>query len=163
MAAIISDDGLYRYWLRRDLPLTLERSATKPQTCTFIMLNPSTADAESDDPTIRRCIGFADSLGCNGLEVVNLYAYRATDPTELLNVTEPEGPDNDIHLRVALDKPGPIIAAWGACAPPSRVAKLLDMAGADSLQCLGINKDGSPRHPLYIRADAQLEPWGPNT
>jgi hypothetical protein len=161
MSARISDDGLYRYWLRRDLPPTLANRTNEAGTCTFIMLNPSTADAEQDDPTIRRCIGFANSLKCTGLEVVNLYGYRTTDPSELHRVADAEGPENTVHLRVALNTPGPTIAAWGALAPPDRVANLLTMPGADNLYCLGTNQNGSPRHPLYLRADAAIRVWRP--
>ena len=161
MSARISDDGLYRYWLRRDLRPTLSNRMNDAVTCTFIMLNPSTADAEQDDPTIWRCIGFANSLRCTRLEVVNLYGYRATDPAELHTVDDPEGPENTLHLLNALNTPGPTIAAWGALAPPDRVAKLLTMPGAENLHCLGINRNGSPRHPLYLRADAAIRAWCP--
>ncbi|PXW28747.1 UNVERIFIED_CONTAM: hypothetical protein DES50_11131 [Williamsia faeni] len=161
MSAIISDDGLYRYRLRRDLPPTFANRKKDAVTCTFIMLNPSTADADDDDPTIRRCSGFAASLRCTRLEVVNLYGYRATDPAELHTVDDPEGPENTLHLRVALSTPGPTIAAWGTLAPPDRVAKILAMPGADNLYCLGTNQDGSPRHPLYLRADAAIRTFLP--
>jgi hypothetical protein len=159
MSARISRDGLYRYRLRRSLSTARAHCADESPTCTFIMLNPSTADEHSDDPTIRRCIGFASSLRCTGLQVVNLYGYRTTDPAELHRVHDPEGPENTVHLLAALKSRGPTIAAWGALAPPDRVARMLAMPGADNLYCLATNQDGSPRHPLYLRADAQIRAW----
>lgn len=95
-SASISGDYRYR----------LGRAWAGGPTCTFIMLNPSTADADQDDPTIRRCVGFAKALGCGALEVVNLYAYRATNPRDLLRQDERVGPENDYWLREAqLDPP----------------------------------------------------------
>ena len=157
-SANISPDGLYRYSLHRDWRADDER----PYWVTFIMLNPSTADADLDDPTIRRCIGFAKRMGGTGLAVVNLYAYRATKPADMLAATDPVGPKNDwalaMFLSMALDHGFPVIAAWGANARADRVAEVRAMHGAQRLQCLGITKDGAPRHPLYLRADAELMP-----
>lgn len=93
--AVISDDGLYRYLLERHWDDTTS-------SCTFVMLNPSTADALVDDPTIRRCVGFAKSFGCGSLRVVNLYAYRATKPAELWTVDDPVGPANGSYWFSAL-------------------------------------------------------------
>jgi hypothetical protein len=153
--AILSDDGLYRYWLSR-------RWSEGP-VVTFVMLNPSTADASTDDPTIRRCIGFSKAHGAGGLDVVNLYALRSTDPKALWTVSDPVGPMNDAHLRLAAmlagDNEWPIIAAWGANAKADRVAQVRRIEGMDRLTALGVTKDGAPRHPLYLRADAQLSPW----
>jgi hypothetical protein len=154
--ALISDDGLYRYWLTR-------RWNTGP-TATFVMLNPSTADAAIDDPTIRRCIGFAKAWGCGGLTVVNLYALRSTDPKGLWTAGDPVGPENDSHLSafavVASQLGWPLVAAWGANAKPDRVAQVLDLPGMAALTALGVTKDGAPRHPLYLRTDAQPMRWG---
>jgi hypothetical protein len=136
---------------------------------TFIMLNPSTADANLDDPTIRRCIGFAKSWGCHGLLVVNLYALRAHNPRRLWEASDPVGPKNDTYLENYIDRAlwlkWPLVAAWGANAKPDRVAQVLALArcgampGEESLQALGVTKSGAPRHPLYLRADAVLAPW----
>ena len=156
--ALISEDGRYRYrlWRRWD--------ATKP-TMAWIMLNPSTANADEDDPTIRRCIGFAKREGCGGIEVVNLYGRRATDPRILPDLTDPEGPENALGWAVALHDPEPalVVAGWGAAAdalrlPPS--AALRGYAGP-SLMCLGATKQGFPRHPLYVRSDKPLVRWEP--
>lgn len=157
MSAIISPCGTYRYELQRrrgiDYP---ERGAA-----VFCMLNPSTADASIDDPTIRRCRGFADAWGCDGLIVVNLYALRATDPRELRRHSEPIGPENDFQLRSVARCLGDIVCAWGANADPSRVRDVVAIfrdAGA-RLWCLGTTKDGHPRHPLYVRGDTKLVAW----
>ncbi len=155
--AIISPCGTYRYTLRRRIPSALRW--VKP--CLFVMLNPSTADATKDDPTIRRCIGFAKREGCTDLTVVNLYALRATDPAELGKHADPFGPDNGRHLaeQIALHRHEIIIAAWGANPFAYRqestsVAKMaLRTAGAF---CLGTTAQGHPRHPLYVKADQPL-------
>jgi hypothetical protein len=149
--ATISSDGAYRYLLGR-------RWANGP-TATFVMLNPSTADAFGDDPTIRRCMGFAGSWGCGALRVLNLYALRATRPAHLWEHPDPVGPQNDEYLSVVLSSAqgvgnGPLIAAWGAHARDQRVKEVLAMAGADRFECLGLTKAGHPRHPLYLRGDA---------
>lgn len=155
--AEVSDCGQYRY--------TLGRRWGVGSAATFIMLNPSTADALQDDPTIRRCIGFAKALGCEALHVANLYAYRATKPADLWKADDPVGPENDEALRTAfrtaLREQGPVIAAWGANARPLRAefVTVLARAAGVTLTALGATKDGAPRHPLYLRADARPEPW----
>ncbi|OZD74878.1 DUF1643 domain-containing protein [Rhodococcus sp. 05-339-2] len=149
--ASVSHDGKYRYTLRRVWGDGLW--------LTFVMLNPSTADASQDDPTIRRCCGFARTLGYDGIHVVNLYAYRATKPQDLWTVDDPIGPENNTALRVALGRPGLVLAAWGANARPDRVREVAAMPGANRLSCLGITKDGAPRHPLYLSADSKPVPW----
>jgi len=155
--ARLSEDGAYRW--------TLHRIWGSPSNLlTFIMLNPSTADALQDDPTIRRCIGFARDLGLAGLVVVNLYAYRATKPADLWRAVEPTGGHhNDQTLRRALTKAethgSPVIAAWGANAKPDRVAWLTRQPGAHRLQALHITKAGAPGHPLYLPAASRPRPW----
>jgi hypothetical protein len=158
LAADISPCGLYRYTLRRPSEVAYpERS-----TALFVMLNPSTADATIDDPTIRRCRGFARAWGCNGLTVLNLYALRSPEPAALWRATDPVGPENDSYLHRVAREYGDVVCAWGSNARPDRVAAFLRiMAGASArLWCLGTTKNGSPRHPLYVRADQALEPWG---
>jgi hypothetical protein len=158
-SARLSEDGLYRYELAR-------RWALGP-TARFIMLNPSTADAELDDPTIRRCVGFARALGCGALTVANLYAYRATRPTDLWRAADPVGPRNDETLaalaRSAVTAGGPLIAAWGAGVRADRVEAVLhlleDAAARDLLTALGITKAGAPRHPLYLPSSARPVRW----
>lgn len=127
----------------------------------FVMLNPSTADAAQDDPTIRRCIGFAKDLGYSGLIVVNLYAWRATQPADLWKTDDPVGPGNDSWLFETFQRDRLVIAAWGGNARPERVELVTRMARACGarLHALGVTKDGQPRHPLYLPKSARPEPW----
>lgn len=156
-SAQISEDGAYRYRLTR-------RWAAGPLV-PFVMLNPSTADAEVDDPTIRRCVGFARQLGAGGLLVVNLYAYRATKPADLFRAEDPVGPDNDeVLLETAWDADlagGILIAAWGANARPDRVEHVLALTDGVPWRALGVTAAGAPRHPLYVPASTAPTPWPP--
>lgn len=131
----------------------------------FVMLNPSTADAFVDDPTIVRCRNFAKAWGCDRLIVVNLYALRSTDPRGLWKAEDPVGPENDAHLEdaayTAAEYDGPLVAAWGANAKPDRVAQVLALPGMERLMALGTTKAGAPRHPLYLPGTARPEPWCP--
>lgn len=151
--AVISDDGLYRYLLWR----TWDYAAPS---ILWVMLNPSTADALTDDPTIRRCMGFAKREGCGGIKVVNLYALRATKPTHLLDVPDPGGPDNAFAWGQAIATcDGPVVAAWGASQPkgcPSSSALLNYVNYLREWKCLGHTASGKPRHPLYVKADQPL-------
>ena len=155
MHADLSDCGTYRYWLSRAWgrsPVGGHRSLA------FIMLNPSTADAEQDDPTIRKCVGFARRFGYDAISIFNLYALRATDPKVLLRALrageDAVGPDNDERLRTLLaarlSVGAPVVAAWGAHAPDSRVRQVLDMPGARALHSLALTARGVPRHPLML-------------
>lgn len=130
-----------------------------------IGLNPSTADETQDDPTIRRCIGFARDWGYHGLVMTNLLGYRATDPKTLDAVDDPTGPDNwDWLVRCAQDA-GFVLAAWGA--HPAGVwassHAMLRLPWSLPLYCLGKTKDGHPRHPLYIAKATQPIPYRVNT
>lgn len=157
-------DGPYRYWLERDW---WQRGAPHGDLSLliFVMLNPSTADGEVDDPTIRRCIGFARREGAQMIHVVNLYALRATNPAELLTHPDPVGIGNDAILRsVAASRDRHrCVVAWGAhhMVTPARTRILTDVAHQEgtTLWCLGTTKSGAPRHPLYVKADAPLMPW----
>jgi hypothetical protein len=150
--AFISDCGKYRYSLTRYF-------GVGEGTCTFIMLNPSTADASQDDPTIRRCIRFARELGSNRLKVVNLFAFRATNPKELLAQEDPVGELNMEYVREAALSSKYLIAAWGAHGKlrdqDLRVMEMLKEMGIKP-QCLGVTKQGQPRHPLYLPANSKL-------
>lgn len=126
----------------------------------FIGLNPSTADETEDDPTIRRCIGFAKRDGFGGIIMLNLFAFRSTDPAGLKGVDDPVGPwNNDRISRACKDRA--VIAAWGVHGVLNRRDRdvRILLAGSD-LRCLGRTKDGHPRHPLYLRSDSPMVPLG---
>jgi hypothetical protein len=134
----------------------------------FVMLNPSTADAITDDPTIRRCIGFARAWGYDGLMVGNIFAYRSTDPKALRGVPDPVGPENVEHLIGMAASASVIVCAWGDCKvfTPSMIQGLaLEISdhGKRPLQCLGQTKGGYPRHPLYIPKTAKPQAFQPAT
>jgi hypothetical protein len=124
------------------------------------MLNPSTADANVDDPTIRRCIGFARSWGYGRMGVVNLFAFRATKPNDLLRADDPVGPENDDHICDALAHSDFVICAWGAHkfaeARARDFMKILKTRNTLA-HCLGVTKAGAPRHPLYVKGDVTPE------
>lgn len=141
----------YRYLLERSW------DESKPKVL-FIMLNPSTADHKQDDPTIRRCMGFAESLGFGSLIIGNLFAFRATYPRDLAKAKAPSGPRNLYYLRKAKKDCDIVITAWGVShmvkkLNPTKTLKLIDSWESYSL---GHCKDGTPRHPLYLRKDSQL-------
>lgn len=150
MGAVLSRDHAYRWSLHRVL------SESGIARCLFIMLNPSTADASSDDPTIRRCLGYAVRWGYGVLQVVNLFGLRATDPRELLRHRDPVGERNDEYVldaaRDATETGGIIVCAWGARGGyldrDAAVLRLIRSAGAVP-HCLGFTRGGHPRHPLY--------------
>lgn len=155
--AEISEDGLYRYLLGRRWDDSLPG-------CVFIMLNPSTADGTQDDPTLRRCMSFAQKFGCGSLLVGNLYAFRATVPADLWKATEPTGGHRNTQTLTELLARGSVaISAWGAQARQPRVDEVLSIPGADRLLALGFTKGGAPRHPLYVRGDAEVLPSGQST
>lgn len=122
-----------------------------------------TADAVQDDPTIRRCIGFAETWGFGSLIVANLYALRSTKPAALWQHEDPVGPENDTILADLARRHRDIVCAWGANAKPDRVRTFVDVikAAGGELWCLGTTKAGAPRHPLYLRRDAKLRAWAP--
>lgn len=149
MSAIISACGKYRYRLTRGEGRLLG----------FAMLNPSTADAEKNDPSIRRCLGFATREGFDGIVVGNVYAYRATKPSELKAAGWDTGPENDEYLTRMRMECDAIVCAWGTnprLHDESHTILMLTGWRA-KLWCLGKTKDGFPRHPLYVRGDQPLE------
>lgn len=149
--ATISTDGDYRYALTRSFG---EPSAHAP--VLFIMLNPSTADAEEDDNTIRRLTGFAKLWGRKGFCVGNLYAYRTKEPDVMHAQEDPVGPLNDWWLKELLDAHDAVVCAWGADADPERVQEFLKLARGRRLLCMGLTKKGHPKHPLFLRKDTEL-------
>lgn len=124
-------------------------------TMTWIMLNPSTADADIDDPTIMACIDFAKRNGCGSILVVNLFAFRSPHPKVMLAAEDPVGPENDAYLiavfATAYKEDSPVIAAWGTNGGyRGRDAWIRDLAQSEGvdLLCFGVTKDGHPKHPL---------------
>lgn len=153
-SAVISSDGLYRY--------ELWRHWSNAGTAVFIGLNPSTADATKDDPTIRKCVGFSKRWGFGALCMVNLFALRATRPKDMMKAELPSGMDNQHHLLKCTSEAGIVIAAWGANGSFQNqdltVFQWLQQAGV-SLHALRLNTDGSPGHPLYIPYEAKPFPF----
>ena len=151
--AVLSDCGTWRY--------RLDRSWTKGPKVAFIMLNPSAADAEFDDPTIRRCRAFARDWGYGGLIVGNLFALRSTDPAVLARHPDPIGPDNDRHLVEITCEAEEIVCAWGiqgALANRDRaVTSLLNQFAY--LKILRLTTAGFPGHPLYLPGCTRPKPW----
>lgn len=153
--AIISPDGRYRYRLWR-----LWDSLAPVMV--WIMLNPSTADASVDDPTIRKCIGFAKANGHGGIIVVNLFAWRATDPKELPRATDPIGPENDDHIQWACSAPilATVVAGWGsnkfAARRATAVKVLVRGAVGRDVNCFRRSESGAPWHPLYLPYSSQM-------
>ncbi len=160
-SAEISECGKYRWWLRRSWQIYHDGLPviTGKGVCCFVMLNPSTADGTQDDPTIRRCIGFAQRWGYNALSVRNLFPWRATDPRELFTaeaVTGGERGDSELLTSCTADL---LIAAWGASVPFGRDKSALELFRTHfsgvPIYCLGTTKHGCPRHPLYVKGDTQ--------
>ena len=125
----------------------------------FVMLNPSTADANVDDPTVKRCVRFSMTKGYGGLMVGNLFALRSTDPTMLYSHIDPVGPENNDVLFDMADKADTIVAAWG------NHGKLLGRDGevaemfSGRLNVLKLNSSGSPSHPLYLPKNSDIVHW----
>lgn len=142
--AVFSDDQLHRYLLWRVWDDTLPNLV-------WVMLNPSTADAEKNDPTIRKTIQFAKNWGFGSVVITNLYAYRATKPTDLWKAPAPIGELNDLAIRKAADHADTIMVAWGAQKQALvRSAAVIDLMKDRMTYALGITKDGHPLHPLYV-------------
>ena len=152
--AIISECGQYRYMLSRSW------DSARPSV-TFVGLNPSTADASEDDPTIRRMISFAEREGAGGILVVNLFAFRSTDPSGLHEALDPIGKGNDDAIYNAMLHSSKVIYCWGIngryMGRDVQVAKRHYKA-----LCFGKTVNGYPKHPLYLPSDAPLIPFFDN-
>lgn len=159
--AIISPCGTYRYRLERDGPGS---GATA-----IIMVNPSTADAEQDDATIRKLRGFGERYQWGQLIVGNLFAYRATDVRALGVASDPIGPENDAHLDRMLAEAERLIVAWGPMSKlpkrlRTRFRRVLEIAERHHHVPASIGhpaKDGHPKHPLMLGYDNEPLPWRP--
>lgn len=155
--AVLSLCRTYRYTLTREV------NPDARGVCLFIGLNPSTADENQDDPTIRREIGFARAWGFQWLVKVNAYAFRAKNPNVCLLAEDPIGPDNDAWLRALCAGLPFAVAAWGNNLPKSRDSEILGLFRAQgvALHALQITRQGRPKHSLYIRGDAKPFVWSP--
>lgn len=149
-------DGPYRYLLTR----VWAEEGEKAKTVTFIMLNPSTADADIDDPTVRRCVSFAEDWGFNSLLIANLFAFRTSYPAKLLKAEDPIGPGNLRTLAMAAKIADQVVCAWGDVVKKKTIEAYSDhfrsvcsILGPQNPQCLGTTKHGAPKHPLYLPAD----------
>lgn len=147
--AIFSLCGKFRYVLGR------QWNAALPM-LVFVMLNPSIATADFDDPTIRKCVAFAKMMGFGGIVVVNLFAYRATDPHDLRRAGYQVGEENDAHIARAVTNNRNVVCAWGAhargLARPAEVLALLRRLGVKPM-AIAFTGDGIPRHPLMLSYD----------
>lgn len=153
--AIFSPCRRYRYALRREWNPLFGHDYVL-----FIGLNPSTADETQDDPTIRRCVDFAKRWGHSAYVMANLFAWRDTKPQNMKKAQEPVGTENDAHLLQLAAKASRIVAAWGKHGEYlDRQTDVLTLLAGFRLQCLTRNADGSPRHPLYVRANTDPVPY----
>lgn len=181
--AVISACGRYRYrlwrewrgthhprnweWIRDDGGGIAKDGAGDdigwPKAMVFVMLNPSTADGSVDDPTIRRCVGFAKAWQFERLEVINLFAYRATRPSALLALThndDPVGHENQSHVDNVMETAGRIVCAWGAHGGHlGQDETMLGWLDGRATYALGLTAAGHPRHPLYCPRDVVLVPF----
>jgi hypothetical protein len=148
--AVFDRTGKYRYhlWRRWDPRL--------PGVC-FVMLNPSTADHVHNDPTITRCVRFAQTWGFGGVDIVNLFAYRSTDSSMLAKVKNPVGVRNDKVIVTVVSEHKCAVLAWGNHGRLNdRGNEVLELiAGKSELLCFGTTAHGQPKHPLYLRNDSQ--------
>lgn len=153
--AVFSPCRRYRYRLWRHW-------RERTNTCVFLMLNPSTADEVTNDPTVARCQKWAYQWGCSGLEVVNIFAFRSTDPEAMKRESDPVGPSNDHHILEACTGAALVICAWGNHGTHNGrahdVRALLRGAGITP-QCFVVTKEGEPGHPLYLPGGSKPVPY----
>ena len=160
--ATFSRCSRYRY----DLTRWIRPYQFPGETVTFIMLNPSMADAYQEDPTVRRCLGFATNWGYEYVRVLNIFALRSTDPKALKVVADPVGEHNDLYIEEAAEDDGVIVIAWGTHGAiedehgvprGDRVRNMLMDRRHDNVWQLGPSTQaGHPRHPLYLKGDTPL-------
>lgn len=153
--ATISQSGVYRYTLDRLWDETL------PRIC-WILLNPSTADAEQDDPTNRKGIAFSKRWGFGACVFVNLFAFRSPHPKVMKKHPAPVGPLNNYHVLKEAGRADKVVVAWGRDGKHHRRdAEVLKLLKGIELWCLGTNQDGTPKHPLYLKNSTELEVFKP--
>jgi hypothetical protein len=157
--AILSSCGLYRYRLWRTVSLSFRRLL-------WLCLNSSTADAIVNDPSVTRMMGFAKQWGFGRMDVVNLFAFRSSNPKALLGVADPVGPENDNHIAQAVAEAEVIVAGWGSSIPRKllwRRDSVRRLLVGKTVMCLNKTEEGDPRHPLYLPKTVPLEVlWQPN-
>lgn len=153
--AKFSDDRQYRYLLGRQWNCDEEVTAW----LVWVMINPSTATASVNDPTIRQCIYFSQREGYDGLWVVNLFGFRSPDPTLLREVKDPVGPDNDRWIKWAISKSTTVMLAWGNNGAyfPKRRRRVMALLERKDLVCLGTTARGLPRHPARLARDTEVK------
>jgi len=143
--------GNYRYNLWRIWDEQLPRVL-------WVMLNPSTADANQNDPTLRRILEFSKQWGYGSLEVVNLYAWRSPDPKTLLSASDPVGPLNNQHIIKAAERVARIVVAWGSHKSTiNRDREVLALFSHREVYRLTVTRTGAPGHPLYVPSDTPLQ------
>lgn len=155
--SVFSPCRKYRYCLWR-----IWRNIAAPKYALWCLCNPSTADDDDLDPTLRRCQDFSQRWDFDAMCIVNAFGFRATDPADMRAADDPCGEDNDYWIaRLATDA-SLSIAGWGTIGAhlnrPEAIRVLFNSIGKP-LHCLNINADGSPQHPLFVRADVKPKPW----
>lgn len=161
--AYFSPQEQYRYLLVRTFGCTPKHGAFKGGLVGFLMLNPSTATELLFDPTVRRCFGYAVDWGFGGFMVANLFAFRATDPSEMKRSGDAVGPLNDQAILEMAEECDLIICAWGTHGRflgRDQEVKALLRPHADKVKALKLTKDGHPSHPLYLKSDLQPMAFG---
>lgn len=153
--AVISACRNYRYLLIR----SFSHKADEPFVL-FIGLNPSVADSYIDDPTLRRCMGFMEIWNLKALKIVNLFAFRATNPKEMISQTNPIGKSNDQTILQQAKNAEMIVVCWGNTGSYlNRDKEVLEIIKQykDKIYSFGETKSGQPKHPLYLAKTTQLQ------
>lgn len=166
-----SQNRQYRYSLThrwdevQPLPLGAEHSKTEytgPRLVAWIGLNPSTADENTLDATLRRVKAFSSAWGYDGFVMLNLFAWRDKSPKEMMKVRDPVGHENDTHILKHVALVDRVVCAWGNfggyLSRVEKVVRLLETTKAE-IVCLDRNANGSPKHPLYIQGSAVPQPF----
>lgn len=162
MSAVVSECGTYRYYLTRHSLLGVNLRPVL-----FIGVNPSTADANADDATIRKMVGFANVWGFDKIVVANVFAYRATDVRKLADAADPVGKSNQHYLESALDECAIVVPCWGNVTKVPRelrqwftITRIAIRLSECPVRVLGLTKSGDPLHPLMLPYNQELQPWG---
>lgn len=150
--AIFSACKNYRY--------TLWRKWGEGRTVAFCLLNPSTADARRNDPTVTRCIARAKAMGYAGIEVVNIFAWKSTDPKQLQFIRDPVGKMNDKFLLAAMENNDKLICGWGTHGwLNNRQKEVLKLFKNCDKYVLAFNQNHTPKHPLYVGYNVREALW----